>query len=274
MSSSEVASITKQATAAQEAKPIKRICCACPDTKRLRDECIAEHGPEDCGKLIEAHLRCLRAEGFNKEKKPKPMAGLVPDMVGDKPSLDASELCRAWGKVSDQTVLIFFDSNAKANFISLELASKLGIRPKEMGYTAEAGLACSCHSESVTPIIGKLRLHIQFYVAAEEFYIMPLAGCNVLLGIPWMFRVKGIMDAYNKKIIVQHMGKTHILDVKLKGKSVPTVSASAITSVMKHHLFPYLLFARGVLDNDQSNLSVLDKERAMFSQQFSDCFSD
>ncbi|MCO5575867.1 hypothetical protein L7F22_029672 [Adiantum nelumboides] len=84
------------------------------------------------------------------------MAGLVPDMVGDKPSSDASELCRAWGKVRDQTVLIFFDPGAKANFISPELASKLGIRPEEMGYTAEAGLACPGHTEAVTPIIGKL----------------------------------------------------------------------------------------------------------------------
>ncbi|MCO5548937.1 hypothetical protein L7F22_002401 [Adiantum nelumboides] len=59
--------------------------------------------------------------------------------VGDKPNSDASELCRAWGKVRVQTVLIFFDPGAKANFISLELASKLGIRPEEVGYTAEEG---------------------------------------------------------------------------------------------------------------------------------------
>ncbi|XP_078442974.1 cytochrome c oxidase copper chaperone 2-like [Wolffia australiana] len=52
-------------TADKDAKPKKRICCACPDTKRLRDECIVEHGEEACGKWIEAHLRCLRAEGFN-----------------------------------------------------------------------------------------------------------------------------------------------------------------------------------------------------------------
>ena len=71
-------------------------------------------------------------------------------------------------------VLIFFDPGAKANFISPELASKLGHKPDEMGFTAEAGLACPGHTESVTPIIGKLRLHIQSYVDAEEFYIMPL----------------------------------------------------------------------------------------------------
>ena len=48
-----------------ETKPKKKICCACPDTKKLRDECIVEHGEEKCSKLIEAHKQCLRAEGFN-----------------------------------------------------------------------------------------------------------------------------------------------------------------------------------------------------------------
>ncbi|MCO5589422.1 hypothetical protein L7F22_043389 [Adiantum nelumboides] len=94
---------------------------------------------------------------------------------------------------------------AKANFISPELASKLGIRPKEIG----------------------------------------------------------IMDAYNKKITVQSWGKTHILHVKLKGESIPTVSASAITSVMKKHLSAYLVFAREVTNCDESNLS-----------QYSDWFYD
>lgn len=48
-----------------ETKPKKKICCACPDTKRLRDECIVEHGEAACSKWIEAHRICLRAEGFN-----------------------------------------------------------------------------------------------------------------------------------------------------------------------------------------------------------------
>ncbi|BAF10292.1 cytochrome c oxidase copper chaperone 1 [Oryza sativa Japonica Group] len=50
---------------ATDSKPKKKICCACPDTKRLRDECIVEHGESACTKWIEAHKRCLRAEGFN-----------------------------------------------------------------------------------------------------------------------------------------------------------------------------------------------------------------
>ncbi|KAL1346217.1 hypothetical protein HN51_019924 [Arachis hypogaea] len=46
-------------------KPRKKICCACPETKRLRDECIVQHGEDSCTKWIEAHRLCLRSEGFN-----------------------------------------------------------------------------------------------------------------------------------------------------------------------------------------------------------------
>ncbi|MCO5588940.1 hypothetical protein L7F22_042902 [Adiantum nelumboides] len=205
-------------------------CFICDQTDHYANNCPQKKRPAD-------------SEDKEDRKGKRPMAGLVPDMVGDKPNSDASELCKAWRKVRDQTVLIFFDQGAKANFSS-ELASRLRIRSEEMGYTAEASLACPDHTEAMTPIIGKLRLHIQSYVDTEEFYIMPLDGCDVLLGIPWLFRVQGILDAYNKKITVQSRGKTLILDVKLKGESIPTVSASAISSVMKKHLSAYFVFAR------------------------------
>ena len=43
----------------------------------------------------------------SKGKKPKPCVGLIPEMVSDQPNTDATKLCRAWGKVRDQTVLVF-----------------------------------------------------------------------------------------------------------------------------------------------------------------------
>ncbi|KMZ67196.1 Cytochrome c oxidase copper chaperone 2 [Zostera marina] len=55
---------TETPSTSTESKPKKKICCACPDTKKLRDECIVEHGEAACTKYIEAHLECLRAEGF------------------------------------------------------------------------------------------------------------------------------------------------------------------------------------------------------------------
>ena len=48
-----------------ETKPKCKACCACPDTKRIRDECVIINGQEQCSKEIEAHLACMRAAGFN-----------------------------------------------------------------------------------------------------------------------------------------------------------------------------------------------------------------
>ncbi|DAZ95755.1 TPA: hypothetical protein N0F65_006403 [Lagenidium giganteum] len=42
----------------------KKICCSCPDTKKVRDLCVVQNGEENCADVIEAHKACLRAEGF------------------------------------------------------------------------------------------------------------------------------------------------------------------------------------------------------------------
>lgn len=45
-------------------KPLKP-CCACPETKKARDDCIILLGEENCKDLIEAHKTCMRSLGFN-----------------------------------------------------------------------------------------------------------------------------------------------------------------------------------------------------------------
>ncbi|XP_028993435.1 cytochrome c oxidase copper chaperone isoform X2 [Betta splendens] len=47
----------------EQKKPLKP-CCACPETKKVRDACIIEKGEENCTALIEAHKECMRALGF------------------------------------------------------------------------------------------------------------------------------------------------------------------------------------------------------------------
>ena len=42
----------------------KKICCACPETKKARDECVVRNGKEACSVEIEKHFKCLRDEGF------------------------------------------------------------------------------------------------------------------------------------------------------------------------------------------------------------------
>ncbi|XP_048769680.1 cytochrome c oxidase copper chaperone-like [Ostrea edulis] len=47
-------------------EPEKKLkpCCACPETRKIRDECILENGEENCKEAIEAHKACLRSLGF------------------------------------------------------------------------------------------------------------------------------------------------------------------------------------------------------------------
>lgn len=53
------------AHAAQPAEKKKlKICCACPETRKPRDECVLLHGEDKCKEAIEAHKACLRSLGF------------------------------------------------------------------------------------------------------------------------------------------------------------------------------------------------------------------
>ena len=41
-----------------------RPCCACPDTRRERDDCVLLRGEENCHEFIEKHRVCLQSYGF------------------------------------------------------------------------------------------------------------------------------------------------------------------------------------------------------------------
>jgi len=41
-----------------------RPCCACPETRKPRDECIVTKGEAECSAEIEAHKQCMIAMGF------------------------------------------------------------------------------------------------------------------------------------------------------------------------------------------------------------------
>ena len=64
-SHSATAALTADGGAKTAATGLK-ICCACPDTRRPRDDCIVANGAEhpQCVQLIEQHKECLRTLGF------------------------------------------------------------------------------------------------------------------------------------------------------------------------------------------------------------------
>jgi cytochrome c oxidase assembly protein subunit 17 len=51
-----------------ESKEKCKPCCACPETRKARDECVMKFGDEaeeKCRYLIKAHQDCMRDMGFN-----------------------------------------------------------------------------------------------------------------------------------------------------------------------------------------------------------------
>jgi cytochrome c oxidase assembly protein subunit 17 len=58
---------TKAANDDSAAQPEKKCkpCCACPETKKARDQCIVENGEENCKELIQAHKECMKKMGFD-----------------------------------------------------------------------------------------------------------------------------------------------------------------------------------------------------------------
>jgi len=56
---------TDAANQTNEEKPKLKICCACPETKKVRDECVLLQGESACATAIEEHKKCLRKAGFD-----------------------------------------------------------------------------------------------------------------------------------------------------------------------------------------------------------------
>ncbi|MCO5552658.1 hypothetical protein L7F22_006174 [Adiantum nelumboides] len=86
------------------------------------------------------------------------LAGLLPDILGSADADASIELCRAWGQVRDHQSLVFFDPGARANFITPQLAEKMGIKTDETGLAYTATMAALGLEVAVTPLIGKLQL--------------------------------------------------------------------------------------------------------------------
>ncbi|MCO5609672.1 hypothetical protein L7F22_063903 [Adiantum nelumboides] len=92
-----------------------------------------------CGETGHISRACPKRQ----QRKETPQATQI--LYPTKEAKEASQLCFAWGKVRDMNSLILFDPGSTHNFISIELAQKLGIQTEEIGTTLEA----SDHSQTL-----------------------------------------------------------------------------------------------------------------------------
>ena len=192
-------------------------------------------------------FRCKQEGHMSKDcptKKTKQESPMVTHVqTHQEMASKATQLCFAWGKVRDQNSLILFDPGSTHNFISVELAQKLGIQTEEMGPVLEARGAFKGQEVPVTPLIGKLRLHVQNYVDQEEFYISPLSSEDVILGAPWFYRMAASLEFPSRTISFTYRGRDIILSTEDRGNTIPIVSHTSIQKSIKKSIFAYMIFA-------------------------------
>ncbi|MCO5592040.1 hypothetical protein L7F22_046034 [Adiantum nelumboides] len=129
--------------------------------------------------------------------------------------------------------IILFDCGSTHNFISLELAAKLGIQHFEMGDAMKVDGAFIGQDVSVTPFIEKIRLHIQGYVDKEDFFISPLKHEDVILGAPWFGRLAAFIKFLERKISFKFREIDMYIVAQESGSSIPLVNDEAFEKSIK-----------------------------------------
>ena len=118
-------------------------------SNRLSPEELEKYRKENrcfkCGELGHPYQSCP-----NKHQK-KELLQATQVQFPKGASDPASQLCFLWGKVRDQSSLILFDPGSTHNFISVELARKLGIQTRRDGSCTRSngcfqGATSSSHS--------------------------------------------------------------------------------------------------------------------------------
>ncbi|MCO5556645.1 hypothetical protein L7F22_010196 [Adiantum nelumboides] len=190
-----------------------------------------------------------------------------------------SPLSYAWGKVREHDAFILFDPGSTHNFISHELAAKLSIQEFEIGDAMKADGAFIGQDASITPLIGKLRLHIQGYVDKEDFFISPLKHEDVILGAPWFDRLATSIKFSERRTSFKFREKNMYIDAQESGNTIPLVHTHAFDKSIKSSISVCMIFVKDSL-SDVNKTQVNESgpqeglELSKFLNQFQDVFID
>ncbi|MCO5586422.1 hypothetical protein L7F22_040362 [Adiantum nelumboides] len=227
-----------------------------------------------CGEQGHSYRSCPQRNPRNEQ----PRASMV-EAPKEEVHCKGSPLSYAWGKVREHDAFILFDPGSTHNFMSLELATKLGVQDFEMGDAMKADGAFINQEVSVTPLIGKLRLHIQGYVDKEDFFISPLKREDVILGAPWFDRLAASIKFPERKISFKFREKDMYINAQESGSSITLVNDQAFDKSIKSSIFAYMIFVKESLNGvdvtqvNENGMQV-DLELSNFLNQFQDVFID
>ncbi|MCO5559386.1 hypothetical protein L7F22_012985 [Adiantum nelumboides] len=149
-----------------------------------------------------------------------------------------------------------------------------------MGDAMKADGAFIGQDVSVTPLIGKLRLHIQGYVDKEDFFISPLKHEDVILGAPWFDCLAASIKFPERKISFKFREKDMYINAQEVGSTIPLVNNQAFDKSIKSSIFVHMIFIKdslnGVIETQVNSESGMQEDLELFNflNQFQDVFID
>ena len=192
-----------------------------------------------CGE--QGHVLCMCPKKTQGNGTPK---AFVVEVLKKEGNSKVENLSYVLGKVRQLNTLILFDLGSTHNFISHELALKLGIHEVEMGGVILAKGAFKGKEVSITPFNKKLQLHIQGYVDKEDFYITPLKHKDVILGALWFDCMHAHIKFLERKVLFTCRGKYYALTCNSAVSTIPIVALSTFDNVMKNYVSSCMVFTR------------------------------
>ncbi|MCO5602952.1 hypothetical protein L7F22_057093 [Adiantum nelumboides] len=99
----------------------------------------------------------------------------------------------------------------------------------------------------VTPLIGKLRLHIQGYVDKEDFFISPPKDEDVILGAPWFDCMVASIKFPKRRVSFKFKEKDMYIVAQELGNTTPLVHTQAFDFSIKSSIFAYMTFVEDSL---------------------------
>ncbi|MCO5603220.1 hypothetical protein L7F22_057367 [Adiantum nelumboides] len=131
---------------------------------------------------------------------------------------------------------------------------------------------------SITPLIGKLRLHIQGYVDKEGFFISPIKHEDVILGAPWFDRLAATIKFPERKISFKFKEKDMYISAQESSSIIPLVIDQAFDKSIKSYFATYMISIKDSLNSVETQVNESgmqeDLELSNFLNQFQDVFID
>ncbi|KAL6128946.1 hypothetical protein ACLB2K_072299 [Fragaria x ananassa] len=126
-------------------------------------------------------------------------------------------MMRLGGTIHGKPIRVFIDYGSASNFLNPAMATKLGIpvhHVSSLRFTSASG-----HQLRPSGTVWEVIVHIQSYNLTDDLLLLPVKGCDLVLGAKWLSTLDFIGWHFaNKLMIFFSNGKCYTLQGTNSGR--------------------------------------------------------